>query len=415
MGKGKTLLQIIENNMDALVDRVAAEFRKPDHSSFDTFSDEDLKTLAWSHVDPIIQSLRFEDDYLFTFFLDYSSGRNAEQGLPIDDMLFTLNVVGAQLWDLVIAESPAETAVENLRRLDSILAKGKDGIAANYLKQRETLLEELRRSNERLLEMTKRKLDFLAKVSHELKTPLTSIIAYSEQLKDAGVPEQIRAEFIAVIHDQSHKLFHLIEDLLDLSKSENEPSRLNLAWADLRIVLEEAIGTVEARAAEKNITLSLSDTGELPKVYMDAFRIQQVVWNLLTNGVKYNRPGGSVKVSARHQDESVVVSVNDDGIGIKPEDQEKIFNSFHQTDDALAMYEGGAGLGLDIARHYLQIHGGSIWVESEHGVGSTFYFMLPIDGPKDMSGDQDERESAAPEREPAAARLPSREKEKAGS
>ncbi len=382
LGSENSLLQILERRLDEVKDLVAGEFRLSGRPVFADCSDEELRILAWSHLDPILQSLRYDDDYLFTFFLDYASGRSAEEGLPIEDSQLTLSIIGRSLWEVTVAESEPETLIENLLRLDSILSKGRDGIAGNYLKQRDHLLAELRKSNARLMEMTKRKLDFLAKVSHELKTPLTSVIAYSEQLQNTNLPEEIRSEFINVVHDQSHKLYQLIEDLLDLSKAENEQSRLNLSWSDIATVLEEAIGTVQARAAEKEITLKLQPPDDLPKCYMDPFRVQQVVWNLLTNGVKYTNDGGEVTLSAQRRGEEVVVSVADNGIGIKPESIDKIFELFHQTHDALALQEGGAGLGLDIARHYLQLHGGDIWVESVFGEGSTFSFSLPIQGPK---------------------------------
>jgi len=396
MGNAKSLLQIIESNLDTLKTRVAQGFRGAGREVYETFTDEELETLAWSHLDPIIQSLRFEDDFLFTFFLDYASGRSAEQGLPIEDSLLALNILAEELWTVAVAESADDELKENLRLLSVIISKGKDGIAGNYLSQRDKLLEELRRSNGLLMEHSKRKMDFLAKVSHELKTPLTSIIAYSEQLRNGDVPPVIQAEFIQVIHEQSTKLFQLIEDLLDLSKAGSEQSHLNLAWSDLASVLEEAIGTVQARAVEKGVKLVLHEPGRLPRVFMDPFRIQQVVWNLLTNAVKYNHGGGVAEVSARHAGDRVEITVADDGIGIGPEDLEAIWQGFHQTDEALALKEGGAGLGLDIARQFVHRHGGRIWVESELGKGSTFTFSIPVAGP-----DGQEDETPSPERERA--------------
>ena len=402
MSTSNSVLQIIEANLEQVKSAVAAEFRKSQCPSFQNLDDETLKIIAWSHLDPIIQSLRYEDDFLFTFFLDHASGRSAEEGLPIEDSLLTLNVISRALLELTIRKSDPGVLPENLLRLDRILSKGKDGIAANYLRQRDFLLEELRKSNTKLMDVTKRKLDFLAKVSHELKTPLTSVIAYSEQLRSSDLPEEIRNEFIGVICDQSSKLYQLIEDLLDLSKAENEASRLNLSWADVQAVLRDAVATVKARAAEKNINLVLLANEALPKVYMDPFRIQQVVWNLLTNGVKYNREGGRVTVSTERRDGNLVVKVSDNGIGVKPENLKRIFDSFCQTQDAMAMLEGGAGLGLDIARHYIQLHGGEIWVESEFGVGSDFYFSLPIYGPKQQGRNTEE----PTDQDSAAASLP---------
>ena len=381
MDTGKGLLQIIDRNAEALQEAVARRFRNSGRCAFDQFDFDGLRALAWRHIDPIVQSLRYEDDFLFTFFLDYASERNAEQGLPIEDSLLTLNMVSETLWELIITESGPDELAENLTRLVSILGKGKDGIAANYMSQRDRAVDELRRSNEKLLESTKRKLEFLAKVSHELKTPLTSVIAYSEQLEDEDLPLDIRTEFSHVVHDQSSKLLQLIEDLMELSRFGTDHTRLNLSWSDPAAVIHEAIGTVKVRADKKQVRLELDPLPSLPRVFMDPFRIQQVLWNLLTNGVKYTEAGGRVRVSARAEGEELCVSVKDNGIGIKPENQQAIFESFHQTHEALAMLEGGVGLGLDIARHYLHLHGGRIAVESVYGEGSTFSFWVPLAGP----------------------------------
>ncbi len=399
MDTGKGLLRIIDGNAEALQEAVARRFRNSGRCAFDQFDFDGLRALAWRHIDPIVQSLRYEDDFLFTFFLDYSSERNAEQGLPIEDSLLTLNMVSETLWELIVAQSPAAELAENLTRLVSILSKGKDGIAANYMTQRDSAVDELRRSNEKLLESTKRKLEFLAKVSHELKTPLTSVIAYSEQLEDESLPLAIRTEFGHVVHEQSSKLLQLIEDLMELSRFETDHTRLNLSWSDPGAVIHEAIGTVKARADKKQVRLELDPLPALPRVYMDPFRIQQVLWNLLTNGVKYTEAGGRVRVSAWAAGEELCVSVKDNGIGIKPENQQAIFDSFHQTHEALAMLEGGVGLGLDIARHYLHLHGGRIGVESVYGEGSTFSFWIPIAGPTGVAPEP----AAAP---PAADRAP---------
>ncbi len=393
MDTGKSLLQIIEGNVDGILDAVARRFRNSGRAIFDNFEFDGLRTLAWSHIDPIIQSLRYEDDFLFTFFLDYSSGRSAEEGLPMEDSLHTLSLVSDTIWEFGVAESAPEDLAENLGRLVSILGKGKEGIATNYMTQRDQALGELQESNDKLMEETKRKLNFLAKVSHELKTPLTSIIAYSEQLQDEGLPTPIRSEFNRVVHDQSSKLLLLIEDLMELSKFQNDRTRLNLSWADPVAVIEEAIDTVDVRARQKDIRIVLDPPTDLPKVLMDPFRVQQIVWNLLTNGVKYNEPGGEVRVTAKQVDDELALVVKDDGIGIKPENQEAIFQSFHQTEDALAMLEGGAGLGLDIVRHYLGLHGGRISVESVYGEGSTFTVHLPLGGPEGLKPEEKQSET----------------------
>jgi len=217
-------------------------------------------------------------------------------------------------------------------------------------------------------------------VSHELKTPLTSIIAYSEQLNTNELPGNVREEFTRVVYDQSLKLQRLIDDLLNFSANEDSQNRLNLQRADMGEVIAEAIGTVQARAQKKDIKLIVRERQSLPSVRMDSFRIQQVIWNLLTNAVKYNNAGGEVEITCLRRGDNVLVKVSDTGIGIGEQDLEKVFQRFHRSDNPMAMMENGTGLGLDLARHYVNLHGGEIWVESELGKGSVFSFTLPLDG-----------------------------------
>ncbi|MDP6668768.1 MAG: HAMP domain-containing sensor histidine kinase, partial [Candidatus Krumholzibacteria bacterium] len=323
---------------------------------------------------------------------DFTSDRNAKSGQPIRDMQFIINLMGNLLWEVVSRESSPETLSGNLARLIMLLSKGKDAISGIYMRQRNQALEELRKANLRLMELGKRKLDLLAKVSHELKTPLTSVIAYSEQLR-GDLPKDVRAEFTEVVYDQSHKLLALIEDLMDYSRSEDQQSRLNLQRSDLKSVIEEAVSTVQSRAQEKGVQLVIDNVTGVPEIRMDSFRIQQVIWNLLTNGVKYNREGGEVLISARRRGDEIIVSVRDTGIGIALEDQERIFSRFHRSHDPMAQMETGAGLGLDLARHYVNLHGGNICVESLPGKGSTFSFTLPLEGPPEV---QEEEKGKSP-------------------
>jgi len=319
-----------------------------------------------------------------------------------------LDLMGEIIWDEVARRSDTEQQQDNLRRLSRLLNKGKNAISGIYMRQRNEVMQELRCSNLRLIEESKKKLDLLAKVSHELKTPLTSIIAYSEQLISPELPGEIRAEFTRVVYDQSLKLQQLIEDLLDFSRNQDNQNRLNLQRADLKEVIAEAIVTVQARAQKKGVRLIVLDSQSLPEIRMDAFRIQQVIWNLLTNAVKYNRAGGEVEIRSLRRGDNVLVAVADTGIGISEKELGKIFTRFHRADDPMALMESGRGLGLDLARHYVNLHGGEIWAESRPGVGSTFSFTLPVDGPPQLADPsrQAPQVSSKVRSEPPAARKP---------
>jgi len=389
MAKTATLLRILEEKLPRIQDRMVARLRAMGQEQYRDMDDEELRQLAWSYLDPVFQAIRYDNDHLYTFFIDFTSERNASRGEPIEDMQAILDLMGNLLWDVVSRAEPAEDRAANLARLISLLSQGKNAIAGIYMRQRNQVLEELRKANLRMIEEGKQRVDLLARVSHELKTPLTSVIAYSEQLREADMPEDIRQEFIQVIYTQSLKLQQLIEDLLAFSRDEDRQTRLDLAPADVHEVIDEALATVRASADEKNIKLVVNHLcGRLPEIRMDAFRIQQVLWNLLGNAIKYNRQGGEVEICARQRGDEVVISVRDTGIGISPEDQEKIFRRFHRSDNPMALAENGTGLGLDLTRQYVNLHGGDVWVESRPGEGSTFFISLPLEGPPELPAEE---------------------------
>ncbi len=384
MAKTASLLEIFEESLPAVQSKMAAALAESGHGHFHDLDRAELDKLAWSYLDPILQSLRYENDFLYTFFIDFAGDRGAKGGEPIEAMQQVLDLMGELIWDEVALRSDPELLHDNLNRLSRLLNKGKNAISGIYLRQRNELLTELRRSNLRMIEESKKKLDVLAKVSHELKTPLTSIIAYSEQLNTSQLPGEVREEFTKVVYDQSLKLQQLIEDLLDFSANQDSQNRLNLQRTELSEVIAEAIGTVQARAQKKDVKLIVRERQTLPSLRMDGFRIQQVIWNLLTNAVKYNKPGGEVEISCQRRGDNVLVEVSDTGIGIGASDLDKVFQRFHRSDNPMALMENGTGLGLDLARHYVNLHGGEIWVESVVGEGSVFSFTLPVDGPPQL-------------------------------
>jgi signal transduction histidine kinase len=381
VAKTASLLEIFEKSLPRVQSRMAERLTESGHGPYLDMDRAELDKVAWSYLDPILQSLRYENDYLYTFFIDFAGDRSAGSGEPIELMQQVLDLMGELIWDEVAERSNPEDLQDNLSRLSRLLNKGKNAISGIYMRQRNNVLDELRRSNLRIIEESKKKLDILAKVSHELMTPLTSIIAYSEQLSTSVLPDEVRDDFTKVVFDQSLKLKQLIEDLLEFSANEDSQNRLNLQRADLSEVIAEAIGTVQVRAQKKDVSLIVREGQALPSVRMDAFRVQQVIWNLLTNSVKYNHPGGEVEVSCQLRGDNVLIAVADTGIGISESDLEKVFGRFHRSDDPMAVMQNGTGLGLDLARHYVNLHGGEIWVESELEKGSIFSFTLPVDGP----------------------------------
>jgi len=226
------------------------------------------------------------------------------------------------------------------------------------------------------------KSEFLANVSHELRTPLNAIIGFSEVLLEKlfGELNDKQNEYVDDILSSGRHLLSLINDILDLSKIEAGRMELELTRFDLPSALENALTLVRERAARHGLKLESAIDRQLGEITGDERKFKQVLLNLLSNAVKFTPEGGKIRVSASLSDGFVIVSVADSGIGIAPEDHEKIFEEFRQVGSNYAQKREGTGLGLTLTRKFVEMHGGKIWVESELGKGSTFTFSLPING-----------------------------------
>ncbi len=240
--------------------------------------------------------------------------------------------------------------------------------------------EELARKNEELTHLDQLKSDFMATMSHELRTPLTSIIGYSDMLLSGmtGELNEKQSAFVDSILKGGEALLNLINDVLDLTKIEAGRLELNREAVDLRAALLGVLPVVKPRAQDKRIRISTFLPTDLPLVWADPGKLNQILLNLITNGIKYTHENGSVSVEARTMDETVEIWVNDTGIGISREDQDKVFQRFTQIDSSATRSQGGTGLGLAIVRELVELHGGAIRVQSKLGKGSSFIFTMPI-------------------------------------
>jgi len=216
----------------------------------------------------------------------------------------------------------------------------------------------------------------LADVAHELRNPLSIVQGNLEAWLDgviAPTPEQI-----ASVYDETVLLNRLITDLRDLSLAEAGQLKLNLEDMDLAGLINAEVAVFQARCQEKDVSLYADAATDLPRVKIDDDRIRQVLHNLLENALHFSAPGGSIKVRAIvGKDKMVEVSVSDTGSGIEPDDLPKVFDHFYKADKARQRNYSGAGIGLALVRRYVELHGGSVRVESEVGRGSTFSFTLP--------------------------------------
>jgi two-component system phosphate regulon sensor histidine kinase PhoR len=219
--------------------------------------------------------------------------------------------------------------------------------------------------------------EFVANVSHELRTPLSIIKGYVETLLDEQPPEEPTAkQFLQTIERHSRRLESLIADLLSISELESQQARLNLTAVSVRAEAESVLEELKQRAREKNMAVVSEVPENLPPVRADAERLHQVLFNLLDNAVKYTQAGGRVVVTAKEKDDEAQVCVTDNGPGIAPEHLSRIFERFYRADKARSRELGGTGLGLSIVKHIIQAHGGRVWVESQPGKGSAFYFTV---------------------------------------
>jgi signal transduction histidine kinase len=242
---------------------------------------------------------------------------------------------------------------------------------------------ELREANDRLRELDRMKDDFISTVTHELRTPLTSIRAFSEMLHDDPKLElSERERFLGIIVGETERLSRLINQILDLAKLESGRAVLVSAEVDLNDVAHESIASLSQVFREKGIVLDMQPAAEAVVVLADRDRLIQVMLNLLSNAAKFvPERAGRVTVAIRTAATEAGIEVTDNGIGIRPEERETIFEKFRQGgQDVMTDKPQGTGLGLPISRQIIEHFGGRLWAESARGGGARFIFMLPLPG-----------------------------------
>ena len=285
---------------------------------------------------------------------------------PIRDQNGTI-VSAAAITRDITAQKDAEGAIRKLNR----------ELEERVAQRTADLLE----ANEELNKASRLKSEFLANMSHELRTPLNAIIGFSEVLLDPElnrVETEKRDQFVGNIHRSGKHLLSLINDILDLSKV--EAGRMELQYETLALgpLLQGCVAIVTPLADKKNIRLSVTCDPPHGNLRADAAKVKQILYNLLSNGVKFTPEGGQVSVIASLSDSEARIAVHDSGIGIAPEDQERVFEAFRQIEQGTARQQEGTGLGLALVKRFVELHGGQITLKSSLGHGSSFTFTLPL-------------------------------------
>lgn len=231
-------------------------------------------------------------------------------------------------------------------------------------------------------------ISFVANVSHELRTPLTCIKGYTETLLEGAMEDpELTRRWLGTIYTEAQRLERLIKDLLDISMMEADQIDLSVTTCDLKALVEHTVSVLTPRADSQNIKIHLDLPEEAPKWRLDHDRISQVLLNLIDNALKYSDKGTNVYVRLYFSAERATVEVQDEGQGIKEAELPKIFERFYRVEESRATRFGGRGLGLSIAKHLVEAHGGDLTVTSVFGEGSKFTITLPR--PEDWDGSDD--------------------------
>lgn len=316
--------------------------------------------------------------------------------VPLKRLTFATARIGKGNLDYPLPSFDAATEIQQLAlQFDKMAARLKnyyqdleDQVAERTAKLKlanETLQHqqtELQKANHSLAKANKLKSEFLATVSHELRTPLTSITAFVELLLEGvgGELTELQQEYLEDALRGSHRLMDSINAILDLAKIEAQ----KMGLSPTRFFIDDLVNDVKQRlqpiALKKGVSLNVKINTPGEELYADKGKVEQILVNLIGNGIKFTDKGGTVKITVtkEKEKEAILFAVMDSGVGIGEEEKKYIFEAFRQVDASSTRSHQGTGLGLAIAKSFVNLHGGRIWVESEVGLGSSFYFTIPL-------------------------------------
>lgn len=290
---------------------------------------------------------------------DFSRRINIASDDEIGALGKSFNKMIADLQAITVSKSEVEKQNELIKKTNKTLA------------QREQELKSL----------DKMKMDFVSTVSHELRTPLTVILGNTKLViqKHESMSDKEKVSFLEVVVEQGEHLLNLINDVLDVAKAESGHLILQRSIVDIEMIVEEAVSFVDVLLKNKGVSLKKEILSQEKEVYVDSLRLRQIFVNLLSNAVKFTPEGEEIIIKVQdyvHSSDVLLVTVSDTGVGIPRNKIDTLFNRFIQVDNSPTRKFGGMGLGLAIIKEIVHLHGGRIWVESEEGEGSTFFFTI---------------------------------------
>ena len=239
---------------------------------------------------------------------------------------------------------------------------------------------EIEKQNIQLKKLDKLKSDFLNVTSHELRTPMSAIKGYVQMTikQTLGEITEEQKKALTTVLRNIDRLDHLIQDILDVSRLESGIMKFIPEKTNIKTMVEEAVATMKISAEIKHMTINAEVEDKIPDLTIDQERVKQVILNIINNAIKFSPDGSVINIRAKKEEEHILFEVQDFGRGIAKDKQERIFETFYQVDSGMDRKFGGAGLGLAISRGIVLAHGGKIWLDSDVGKGSTFYFTLPL-------------------------------------
>jgi signal transduction histidine kinase len=310
-------------------------------------------------------------------YITRSGAAAAREGVPLVE-----TTRGHHHWRRTLVEITREEGARlgtPYEVLDEVVQVINDNADASLVRLANAYDGQLREMNAQLSRASEFKSEFLAKMSHQLRTPLTAIIGFSDVLLGGldGELNPEQTEDLTQINVSANVLLQLVNDILDLSKIEAGKIEMAIGDVDLRQVVDQVIATTFQIAESKALKLTSTLSPSAQVVQADPDRVREILTNLVSNAIKFT-PKGSVTISTAPVDGMAEISVTDTGIGISPEANERIFEEFRQASDQISKTYGGTGLGLSIARRLAELQGGRMGVESVPGKGSRFWFTLPM-------------------------------------